>query len=229
MMSEIKLEAVDLGSNGLFVYQNKNGYTLSSDAVMLANYVKCKSTDTVVDLCSGSGIIGILVYIKNNPKKTYLVEIQKSLYELSLASVRDNGYINVECINHDARDLSGIFKPSSVDVVMCNPPYFRKGEGKLSGCEEINIARHELKITLDDIICESSKVLKTKGHFYMVLKTYRLYETLNLLSKYNMGAKEVRLVFRENKIDSDVFMVTAQKGYVGNIKFTRQISENPAK
>ena len=50
----------DLQFNNLFIIQNKDGYCFTSDAVALANFVRGGVKDTMVDLCSGSGIIGIL-------------------------------------------------------------------------------------------------------------------------------------------------------------------------
>jgi tRNA1(Val) A37 N6-methylase TrmN6 len=51
----------DLQCNGLFILQEKDGYRFTSDAVALANFVKVKNNGRVVDLCSGSGVIGILI------------------------------------------------------------------------------------------------------------------------------------------------------------------------
>ena len=51
----------DLLFNDMHIIQNKNEYCFTSDAVLLANFAKAKKTDKVVDLCSGSGIVGILM------------------------------------------------------------------------------------------------------------------------------------------------------------------------
>ncbi len=215
------IEAVYLNIDGLFVYQNKDGYTLSSDAVALANYAKCKDGDIVVDLCSGSGIVGILFSLKNKPKMTYLIELQKSMCDLANRSIKENKYQNIECINSDIKDLKSVFSDSSVDVITVNPPYYKSGEGKLSSSDEINIARHEIKVTLEDIIKESSRLLKSKGIFYMITITKRLYEVLSLTKKYNLGAREIKLIYPENKNESNVFLIKAQKGYSGETKFLK--------
>ena len=55
----------DLQCNGLYIIQDPNKYCFTSDAVALANFAKVKSGGSVVDLCSGSGVIGILIGAKN--------------------------------------------------------------------------------------------------------------------------------------------------------------------
>ena len=61
----------DLQFNNLFIIQNPELYCFTSDAVELCNFVKCGVKDRIVDLCSGSGIIGILAQAKTNAKQVY--------------------------------------------------------------------------------------------------------------------------------------------------------------
>ena len=75
----------DLQINNKFIIQNKNEYCFTSDAVQLANFAKVKPNDRVVDLCSGSGVIGVLIQTKTNCNKykhSYLVIKLKQLYHL---------------------------------------------------------------------------------------------------------------------------------------------------
>ena len=73
----------DLQYNNLYIIQDKNEYCFTSDAVALANFVKVPRGGKVVDLCSGSGVIGILVSAKNNVSKTVLVEYQEKLPDIA--------------------------------------------------------------------------------------------------------------------------------------------------
>ena len=80
----------DLQYNGLVIVQNKDYYCFSSDAVLLANFVKAKNTDTIVDLCSGSGVVGILAQAKTNAKKVVLIEKQKELADMCKKTISIN-------------------------------------------------------------------------------------------------------------------------------------------
>ena len=80
----------DLQINGKFVIQNPDEYCFTSDAVQLANFANVKPNDKVVDLCSGSGVIGILIQTKTNCQDITLVELQEYMADMSRRSVEYN-------------------------------------------------------------------------------------------------------------------------------------------
>lgn len=68
-MENENLRLDDLQYKGLKIYQNKDLYCFTSDAVTLANFAKIKKGDKVCDFCSGSGIIAILLSAKMSPAR----------------------------------------------------------------------------------------------------------------------------------------------------------------
>ena len=58
----------DLQFNNLYIIQNPDEYCFTSDAVALANFVHISNFGRMVDLCSGSGVVGILANAKNKIK-----------------------------------------------------------------------------------------------------------------------------------------------------------------
>ncbi len=52
------------------------------------------------------------------------------------------------------------------DVIVTNPPYKKISTGLVNDNEKKLISRHEVKCTLEDIIYESSKILKDNAVFY---------------------------------------------------------------
>ena len=160
----------DLQFNNLYIIQDVNGYHFTSDAVALANYVKPKVNAHIVELCSGSGVIGILINAKNKVSKIKMVEIQSNLADMCRRSLEYNGIDNIEVINSP---LQGVHKQigTTFDVVVCNPPYKESGTtDKICENAEIAIAKHEILVNLEEIIVEASKLLKFGGEFYMVNK-----------------------------------------------------------
>ena len=186
----------DLQINNLFLIQDPKGYCFTSDAVKLANFVKCKSGGVVVDLCSGSGVIGILLTAKHNLKKVFLVELQDRLANMSLRSVKLNKLDDlVEVINKPLQNIHKDLKDCCVDCVVCNPPYKKKNTVKLiNDSEEISIARHEITVELEEIVKEASLLLKFGGRFYCVLKEERLIELINYCSNYGIEVKRIKII-----------------------------------
>ena len=64
----------DLQLNNLKIIQNKDGFCFGIDSVLLANFVKSNSNkNVIVDFCSGSGVIPIIMSSKKKYKKIYIV------------------------------------------------------------------------------------------------------------------------------------------------------------
>ncbi len=182
----------DLLVDGKMIIQNPNYYMFTSDATALANWAKCSPRDVVVDLCSGSGIIGMLMSIQWHAKHVHLVEVQSVLADMSARSVQYNN-LGDRITVHNAR-LQGIHKvlgEGAADVVVCNPPYKKSNVSKLGTNECVNIAKHEILVTLDEIIAESAKLLKYGGKLYTINKEERL---VDLLVSMRLNAIEPKVI-----------------------------------
>lgn len=209
----------DLQCNNLYIIQEKDGYRFTSDAVALANFVKVKNNGRVVDLCSGSGVIGILVNAKNNCQDVTLVEIQKNLADMSKRSIEYNRISNIQVVNSR---LQGIYKEigdNVFDVVVCNPPYKKMGSTALfNENESVAIARHEIEVTLEEIICESSRLLKFGGELYLCNKEERLSDMICYCRKYKVEPKELKIL-PSNK-GASIVLLRCKKGGKSGIKIT---------
>ena len=209
----------DLQFNNLFIIQDTKGYRFTSDAVALANFVRVKSGGKLIDLCSGSGVIGILASAKNKVSKTVLVEIQECLSDMSRRSVEYNKLENIEVVNAPLQNISKTVGVGVYDTVVCNPPYKKSGTAKLlNENESIAIARHELTVTLEEIIKEASVLLKFGGEFYIINKEERLVDMMVLLRKYNLEPKVLKLL--PSTKGANVVMLKAKKGGKSGIEIS---------
>ena len=64
-------------------------------------------------------------------------------------------------------------------------------------------------ITLEEIIIEAKRLLKTKGSFCMVHRTDRIEEIITLLNKHNFKIKRLRFVYPKKGEDSYTVLVDA--------------------
>lgn len=203
----------DLQYEGLKVIQNKNSFCFGVDSVLLSDFAKeIKRNSVVVDIGTGTGIIGLLLCKKTNLRKIYGVEIQKDVADMAKRSVRLNQLEDkFEIINCDICQIFDFLEPNLVDCVVTNPPYKKANTGIKNEDETQTIARHEVKCTLEDVVQQASKLLKDKGEFYMVHRAERLVDIMCLLRKYRLEPKKVRFVHSKPKEKPNLILVKAIK------------------
>lgn len=200
----------------MHIIQNKQMYCFSSDAVLLCNFVKAKKKDTIVDLCSGSGVVGILAQAKTNAKQLYMIELQKDLVDMCKRSLEFNGLkekAKVFCcdIKNAQYVLFEETGKKQFDVVCANPPYYLPNQKKVSGNEIIDIAKFELRLNLDSLCKVASNLLKFGGKFYMINDSDRVVEIIEKLQKYNLQPKILQFVFPKKDEKSNVLLIEAEK------------------
>ena len=201
----------DLQYNGLRIIQNENLYCFSSDSVLLCNFVKAKATDTVVDLCSGSGVVGILSQAKTNAKKLIMIEKQQCLADMCKRSIQLNKIKNAEVFCADIKNAVEIVGYNKADVVCCNPPYYLTTQKKLSGNKSIDIAKFEIELDFETLCKSVNQILKYGGSFYLVNDSERIAEILSILKKYKLEPKKIEFVFADTNKASNVVLIKAVK------------------
>ena len=186
----------DLQYKGLKIIQNEKDFCFGIDAVLLSDFAKgIKDGSNVVDLCTGNGIIAILLSGKTNAKEIVGVEIQEHVAEMANRSVEMNNIQDrVKIINEDLTKLKEKIKAGTVDAITVNPPYKAKNSGLINERDTKTIARHEISCTLEDIIIEASRELKSSGNLYMIHKTERVVDILSLMRKHNIEPKRIRFI-----------------------------------
>ncbi|MCI8341941.1 MAG: tRNA1(Val) (adenine(37)-N6)-methyltransferase [Firmicutes bacterium] len=185
----------DLHRNGYLIIQDPKRFCFGVDAVLLSDFAKAGKDEVVLDLGTGTGIIPILMEAKTEGSHFYGIEIQEESVEMAQRSVKLNGLENkISIIQSDIKEAETIFKPSSIDVITTNPPYMNCGGGIKNGYGPKAIARHEILISLEDIIKVSGRLLKFGGRFYMVHRPHRLADIICLLRQYKLEPKKLRFV-----------------------------------
>lgn len=189
-------ERLDDLQNGYKIIQNTEKFCFGIDAVLLSGFSRVKPREKVLDLGTGTGIIPILLKAKTPGEHFTGLEIQRECADMAMRSVSYNHLDEKIAIQQgDIKEASAIFGRASFDVVTCNPPYMIHSHGLENPYLPKAIARHEILCTLEDVICEASKVLKPKGRFYMIHRPFRLAEIMGLMMKYHLEPKRMQLVY----------------------------------
>jgi len=185
----------DLELNGLKLIQDTDMFCFGIDAVMLANFVNCKKDAKVIDLCTGNGVIPILLSEKIPAKEILGVDIQPKVAELAEENVKLNHLEDkIKILNQDLKEVTASLGKSVADVVTCNPPYRTNGCGIKNEADTKAIARHEIFCSLEDVIRVSAELLKPLGKFFMVHRPDRLCDILCCMREYKIEPKVLQFV-----------------------------------
>lgn len=203
----------DLQYKGLKLIQNKKGFCFGVDSVLLSDFAKnIKNNSTVIDIGTGTGIIGLLLCKKTNLKKIYGIEIQKEVANLAKRNVLMNQLEDkFEIIHCDINCIFEQLESNSIDCIVTNPPYKKANTGLQNGDEKQLISRHEVKCTLEDILKNAGKLLKDKGEFYMVHRAERLVDIMCLLRQYRLEPKNIRFVHPKQGEKPNLILIKAIK------------------
>ena len=205
----------DLGINGLKLIQDTDMFCFGVDAVMLANFAYCSENAKVVDLCTGNGIIPVLLSAKTPAESIIGVEIQENVAQLAMENVELNGLENkVKILNHDLKDVFKLLGKSKFDVVTCNPPYRTQGCGVVNEADTKAIARHEICCSLNDVIYTSAMLLKPLGKFFMIHRPDRLCDIMCSMRENKIEPKIVQFV--QPDFDTKPTHVLIEGVYGGN-------------
>lgn len=204
----------DLQFKNLKIIQNENGFCFGIDAILLSDFAKeMKKAETIVDFCTGTGIIAILLSGKvKKAKKIYAVEIQEDVCEMAQRSVELNKLEEkIEILNMDLKKVHEVINQGTVDAITVNPPYKPINSGVISEKNSKMISRHEILCTLEEIIIEANKLLKFNGQFFMVHRPERLADIIYYMRKYKIEPKRIRFVHPNVNAVSNLVLIEGVK------------------
>ena len=203
----------DLQCNGLYLIQDPDKFCFGIDAVLLSNFVKVKKNGHVVDLCTGSGIVPILLSAKIGAKKITGIEIQSDIADMARRSVSYNKLDEkIDIINDDISNALKYIKHSCVDTVCVNPPYMKDMAAIKNPDLPLAIARHELLTDLESVINIANKLLKENGRFFMIHRPSRLSEIFASMKQNRIEPKRIRFIHSYIYSKANLVLIEGLKG-----------------
>lgn len=204
----------DLQINNLKIIQNTDGFCFGIDSVLLSEFAKdIKNGSKVMDMGTGTGIIGFLLLAKTNINSVVGVDVQPDIIEMVNRSINLNNLENkFSTINCNIKDILNNVERESFDVVVTNPPYKKLNTGGQNENEKKLISRHEYLADIFDFIKAAKQVLKDKGTLYMVHRPERLSDIITGLRENKIEPKKIRFVYsREDSNEAKLVLIKAVK------------------
>lgn len=198
-----------LAYKDLQIIQRKDMFNFSLDTVLLANFCTInKDTKVITDFGTNNAAIPLLLTRRTN-NRIVGVEIQKEAVEIAKKNIKLNDLEKqIEIVHEDIQQYTKYTTNKKSQLIVCNPPFFKVEENSnINENEYLTIARHEVKINLEEIIKSATKLLDNKGRLAMVHRPDRLMELLNTMQKYDIEPKRIRFVYPKVGKESHILLV----------------------
>lgn len=203
----------------LRIIQERHGYRFSLDPLLLCAFASPGEGARVIDLGTGSAIIP-LVLARQTEQATFVgVELQDGMAELAERNVRLNNLAErIDILRGDVLGLRKRFPVSSFDLVLSNPPYRRRGTGKISPKRGRDDARHESTATLADFLAAAKYLVRPAGRICFIYHPARIPELFAEAHLQKLAPMRLRLVHGTADAEARMALVEFAKGRRADLK-----------
>lgn len=178
------------------LFQPTRGFRSSLDPVLLSAFVT-PPFGRFVDIGCGAGTLTFLLAARDQSARGVGVEIQPRLAAFAAAGRERNGLDRrIDVLHADVRRVAGRapLPAGAFDLVASNPPFRPVAAGRTSPDPERAQARHELSLTMDDLLAAASALLQPRGRFAVIYPAERLGSLLAQLPEHGLAPTRVRMV-----------------------------------
>ena len=192
--------------------QDKGGFPLSTDSVLLAHFAAGVRARTIFDLGCGAGVLTVLLHVSHPSAEIGGIELLQEAAALCRENLAANGFSAEGIVTGDLRDRSALPKAGGIDLVVSNPPYFAAGRGYSAPEEGRATAREERNCTLDELCAAAAYLARWGGAFALVHRPERLSEVFCALTAHGLEPKRLRLVQHRAAAAPNLALIEARRG-----------------
>ena len=198
----------------------EKGLKITDDAILLSKFIKryldtnyknTKEKKTFLEIGAGQGVISLLLSETAIVSKIFAVEIQEEIFKILKKNVEINKLNDkIIPINKDIKSVEGEY-----DFIFSNPPYKKINSGKMPRNEAERVSKHEVLLTLEELILEIKRLLKNHGEFFVIVPNDRLNDVFKNIYVNKMNILSIDI----NKYKKmDLVVVHGKKGGKSNSK-----------
>lgn len=191
--------------NGFTLHIPDGCFPLSTDSILLSDFIKLPKGARLLDLGSGCGTLGLLLCAKDGNCHVTGVEIDPTAHAAALENIRRNDLQSRQSsICSDLKSFSG----GQFDLIISNPPYYSGGPAS----KQTPLARRDDNCTLEALFSAAAKHVKYGGDFYLVHKPENLAHICALSCQNNLQPKRLRLVRHREGGEISLILLSCRKG-----------------
>lgn len=171
------------------------------DPFILAAHVQATGPKKIIDAGCGCGIMPLILAVKNPEFNMIGVEIQHELFEFACQNIAANHLESrIHILHQDINRIQACDIGGPADILISNPPYKKKGSGRLNPHSQKAIARHELTLDIDAVFHCSNRLIKRHGQVYLVFPSERISDLILAMQAHDFCAGMMRFVhIRDNE------------------------------
>jgi tRNA1(Val) A37 N6-methylase TrmN6 len=195
------------------VYSQDPGAKISTDSVLLADFVPLRGAERGIDLGCGAGILSLLLLCRGEKLHMTGLELREEAAALARENLTQNGLgERSRILTGDLREHRSLFSHGSFDLAVANPPYFPTGSGASSPDPARAGAREERDCSLEELCAAAAFLLPTGGRFCLVYRPERLSQLLVCMHASGLEPKRLRLVCPREGSAPSLVLVEARRG-----------------
>lgn len=161
----------------------------------------------VLDIGSGSGILGLLLKRHYEKIKLTQCEVQNQFYFLT----QKNAKINDLKSTVVQGDFIKTHFEHSFDMCVSNPPFYSSSVIK-SENQNIKIARYNDAMPLEAFIKKCALILKPQGKLFFCYDVKQINDIIHFLNQYKLNIEAMQFIHPNKQKDASLVMIYARKG-----------------
>lgn len=184
-----------------------------TDSFLLADFVRLRRGLRLCDLGAGIGLIGLLLLNRCPDLTVHNVELQEAAVEMARRNIEENNLHGQMLLYHtDLRALKGVLDAGGMDLVVSNPPYFKRDSGGKAAGDIRRTAREENACTIEEVCAAAAYLLRWGGNFSLVFRPERLTDLLCAMRENGIEPKRIRFVEKRAGLSPILVLVEGRRG-----------------
>ena len=206
---------MELLANGYTLEIPEGAFPLSTDSMLLSDFVRLPKNARVLDLGAGCGTLGLLLCSRDSHCHVTGVELSEAAHDAALSNIAVNHLQSrMVSICGDLREQGLV--PGSFDIVLSNPPYYNGGPAS----QKAPVARRNDSCSIQELCIAAGRSLRYGGYFYLVHKPEYLAHICACSAQAGMEPKELCLVRHRSDAEHNLLLLKCRKGGKPGLKIT---------
>ncbi len=202
--------------NGFTLHTPAGTFPLSTDSMVLADFIRLPKNAAVLDLGSGCGTLGLLLCAKDPLCSVTGVEIDEFSHCAAQENIVRNGLqMRMKSICGDLRAIPSLVPAGSFSCCISNPPYFSGGPASRTG----PLARRDDLCSVSELFRAAAWVLRFGGDFFLVHKPDRLAELCACAVQTGLEPKRLCVVTHRPEREPAMILLQCRKGAAPGLKW----------